>query len=164
MDKGIKQQLIGIVGKKNFTEALIDRVTYSMDFSEHRHDLEGAVWPTSTEQVSEILKLANRERIPVTPRGAGTGATGMAVPQRGGIVLDLVRMNKILTISIEDRLAVVQPGVVYADLQKALSPFGFSILHFCPKHTPSIRCCQVARLKILAWGGGADNRNVRITS
>ncbi len=125
MDKGIKQQLIGIVGKKNFTEALIDRVTYSMDFSEHRHDLEGAVWPTSTEQVSEILKLANRERIPVTPRGAGTGATGMAVPQRGGIVLDLVRMNKILTISIEDRLAVVQPGVVYADLQKALSPFGF---------------------------------------
>ena len=49
----------------------------------------------------------------------------MAVPCRGGIVLDLVRMNKILKISIEDRLAVVQPGVVYADLQRALGRFGF---------------------------------------
>ena len=57
----------------------------------------------------------------MTPRGAGTGATGMAVPQKGGLVLDLVRMNQILQISIEDRLAVVQPGVVYADLQRALA-------------------------------------------
>jgi glycolate oxidase len=125
LDDTIKQELIKIVGKKNFSEAMIDRVTYSMDFSDYRHDLEGAVWPTNTEQVAQILQLANREKIPVTPRGAGTGVTGMAVPIRGGIVLDMVRMNKILNISIEDRLAVVQPGVVYADLQKALFPFGF---------------------------------------
>lgn len=125
MDERLKQHLIQIVGKKNVSDALIDRITGSMDFSDHRHDLEGVVWPTATGQISEILKLACRERIPVTPRGAGTGATGMAVPQQGGLVLDLVRMNKILDIRIEDRLAVVQPGVVYADLQRVLAPHGF---------------------------------------
>lgn len=125
MEEGLKERLIRIVGKKNVSDALIDRIACSMDFSEHRHDPAGAVWPTSTGEVSEILKLADRERIPVTPRGAGTGATGMAVPKKGGLVLDLVRMNQILKISIEDRLAVVQPGVVYADLQKALLPHGF---------------------------------------
>jgi glycolate oxidase len=125
LPKSFKEELISIVGKKNFSEALIDQVSSSMDFSGYRHDPEGTVWPTTTEQVAKIMALANREKIPVTPRGAGTGATGMAVPIRGGIVLDLVRMNKILSISIEDRLAVVQPGVVYADLQKTLSLSGF---------------------------------------
>jgi glycolate oxidase len=71
------------------------------------------------------MKLANGKGIPVIPRGAGTGLSGMAVPARGGIVLDLSHMNKILKISIEDRLAIVQPGVVYAELEKALAPDGF---------------------------------------
>jgi glycolate oxidase len=75
--------------------------------------------------VSEILKLANGHKIPVIPRGAGTGLSGMAVPVKGGIVLDLNRMNQILKVSIEDRYAVVQPGVVYADLDKTLAPSGF---------------------------------------
>jgi glycolate oxidase len=71
------------------------------------------------------LKLANEHRIPVIPRGAGTGLSGMAVPAEGGIVLDMSRMNGILEIRVEDRLAVVQPGVVYQDLQNALLPHGF---------------------------------------
>jgi glycolate oxidase len=125
MNERIKEALIGIAGRGNVSDALVDRINYSQDFSEHRHLPEGAVWPTTTEQVSAILKLANLEKIPVTPRGAGTGATGMAVPLGGGVVLDLVRMNKILDIRIEDRLAVVQPGVVYADLQKILAGHGF---------------------------------------
>jgi glycolate oxidase len=125
MNARIKEALIGIAGRGNVSDALVDRINYSQDFSEHRYLPEGAVWPTTTEQVSAILKLASQEKIPVTPRGAGTGATGMAVPSGGGIVLDLVRMNKILDIRIEDRLAVVQPGVVYADLQKILAGQGF---------------------------------------
>jgi glycolate oxidase len=125
LDERIKKTLIGIAGRENVSEALVDRINCSQDFSEYRHLPEGTVWPTTTEQVSAVLRLAHQEKIPVTPRGAGTGATGMAVPCRGGIVLDLVRMNRILKISIEDRLAVVQPGVVYADLQRALGRFGF---------------------------------------
>jgi glycolate oxidase len=125
MDEKIKQELIKIVGEDNYTERLIDMVSYSYDASEHSHRPSCGVWPGTAEQVSEILKLANREQIPVIPRGAGTGLSGMSVPAKGGIVLDLNRMNKILGISIEDRLAVVQPGVVYASLESALAPYGF---------------------------------------
>jgi glycolate oxidase len=125
MDEEIKQELIKIVGEENYTERLIDMVSYSYDASEHSHRPSCGVWPGTAEQVSEILKLANREQIPVIPRGAGTGLSGMSVPAKGGIVLDLNRMNKILGISIEDRLAVVQPGVVYASLESALAPYDF---------------------------------------
>ena len=121
----IKQALEDIVGKENVTDALIDLVTYSYDASEYHHRPEAAVWAETAQQVSAILKLAGAHKIPVTPRGAGTGLSGVAVPLLGGIVLDLSKMNKILKISIEDRLAMVQPGVVYADLDEALRPYGF---------------------------------------
>jgi len=125
MDEKVKQDLIQIVGEANVTDNLIDMVSLSYDASEHSHRPEVGVWAETVEQVSEIMKLASRIRIPVIPRGAGTGLSGMAVPIQGGIVLDLNHMNQILKISIEDRLAVVEPGVVYADLEKALLPHGF---------------------------------------
>ena len=125
MNEKIKQALIEIVGEENYTDSLIDMVSFSYDASEHSHRPTCAVWAETADQVSEILRLSNREKIPVIPRGAGTGLSGMAVPIEGGIVLDLSRMNHIVKISIEDRLAVVQPGVVYVDLEKALAPFGF---------------------------------------
>ena len=125
MDDNIKNALAEIVGKENVTDRLIDMVSYSYDSSEHSHRPDCAVWATTTEQVSQIMKLANENKIPVIPRGAGTGLSGMAVPVKGGIVLDLVRMDKIKKISIEDRFAIVEPGVVYSDLDKALAPSGF---------------------------------------
>jgi len=125
MDEKIKQALVEIVGEENYTDSLIDMVSFSYDASEHSHRPTCAVWVESADQVSEILKFSNREKIPVIPRGAGTGLSGMAVPIEGGIVLDLSRMNRIMRISIEDRLSIVQPGVVYVDLENALSPFGF---------------------------------------
>ena len=125
MDENVKQDLIKIVGEEDYTERLIDMVSYSYDASEHSHRPSCGVWPGSAEEVSGILKLANQAKIPVIPRGAGTGLSGMAVPTKGGIVLDLNHMDKILKISIEDRLAVVQPGVVYASLENALAPYGF---------------------------------------
>jgi glycolate oxidase len=114
------------VGKQNVTTQVIDLISYASDASEFSHRPEAAACPTSTRQVAAILEMAYREDIPVTPRGAGTSVSGLTVPARGGIVLDLMRMNKILTISLEDRLAVVQPGVVYGDLDRALKPLGFS--------------------------------------
>jgi len=125
MNEKIKRALIDIVGEENYTDSLIDMVAYSKDASEHKHRPDAAVWATTTEQISAILKLANREKFPVTARGAGTSLAGLTVPEHGGLVLDLGRMNKIIEISIEDRLAVVQPGVVYGDLEKALKPYGF---------------------------------------
>ena len=125
MDTTVKQALMDIVGRENYTDQLIDMVSYSYDSSEHSERPHCAVWPDSAQQISDILKLANEHRIPVIPRGAGTGLSGMCVPLKGGIVLDVNRMNAIKEISIQDRIAVVQPGVVYADLDKALSPHGF---------------------------------------
>jgi len=125
MDEKVKQSLIDVVGERNYTENLLDMVSYSYDASEHSHRPSCGVWPEAAEQVAGVLRLANREKIPVIPRGAGTGLSGMAVPVKGGIVLDLSHLNRILEISIEDRLAVVQPGVVYNDFQEALAPFGF---------------------------------------
>jgi len=125
MDEKVKQALIDIVGERNYTENLLDMVSYSYDASEHSHRPSCGVWAQAAEQVAGVLRLANREKMPVVPRGAGTGLSGMAVPVKGGIVLDLSHMNRILEISIEDRLAVVQPGVVYNDFQEALAPFGF---------------------------------------
>ena len=127
VDSAIKQRLIDIVGCENFTDLLIDLVSYSYDASDHSHRPEAAVWPAHPEQISKILLLANEHRFPVTPRGAGTGLAGAAIPSSGGLILDLCRMNRIIDIRISDRLAIVQPGVVYADLERALVPFGFFI-------------------------------------
>lgn len=125
MDKATRQRLIDIVGPENFTEKVMDLVSYTYDASSYKHRPHCAMWAVSTEQVSRILSVADEKRIPVTVRGAGTGLGGLAVPARGGIVLDLTRMKSILEINIPDRLAVVQPGVVYADFQAALAPYGF---------------------------------------
>jgi glycolate oxidase len=149
MIEKVKQALINIVGEGNYTDSLIDIVSYSYDGSEHRHRPSCGVWVKSAAQVSEVLKLANRERIPVIPRGAGTGLSGMAVPIKGGIVLDLNHMNKILKISIEDRLTVVQAGVVYADLEKALGPHGF----FFPPDPASEKVCTLGGNVVTNAGG-----------
>ncbi len=139
MDEKIKRELMEIVGEDCFTDRLIDLISYSKDASEHKRRPEAAVWATTTEEVSAILKLANQEMFPVTARGAGTSLAGLAVPEHGGLVLDLGRMNKIIEINIEDRLAVVQPGVVYTDLEKALAPHGF----FFPPDPASGKVCTL---------------------
>ncbi len=117
----------------------MDLVSYSYDASDHDHRPEAAVWPANAEQVSRILAMANVFRFPIIPRGAGTGLAGGAVPVQSGLVLDMCRMNEIQDISITDRLVVVQPGVVYADLQKALAPYGF----FFPPDPASGKVCTL---------------------
>jgi len=125
MDPKIKESLIAIVGPDNFTDSLIDRVSFSYDSSGLNRRPAAAVWIRNTNQVADVLKLANEHKLAVTPRGAGTSLTGSAVPQEGGLVMDMSRMNAILKISIEDRQVVVQPGVVFDELNQALAPSGF---------------------------------------
>jgi glycolate oxidase len=139
MKDHIKKKLIEIVGADSYSDQLIDRVAYSYDGSSFSSRPDCAVWVTNAEQISQILHFADRERIPVVPRGAGTGISGNAVPVNGGIVLDLRRMNRILSIRISDRLAVVEPGVVYDDFQAALEPYGF----FFPPDPASGKVCTL---------------------
>ncbi len=139
MKEHVKQKLIEIVGADSYSDQLIDRVAYSYDGSSASSRPDCAVWAVNTEQVSHILRLANQEGIPVVPRGSGTGISGNAVPVKGGIVVDLKRMNGILSIRVADRLAVVEPGVVYDDFQAALAPYGF----FFPPDPASGKVCTL---------------------
>jgi len=122
----ILQKLTAIVGRKN--------VFVGDDISEeYGHDEaltvkpslpEIVVKPQSTEEVVKILKLANEKRIPVTPRGGGTGLSGGCVPVFGGVLLSLERMNRILEIDTENFVAVVEAGVILAELYKAVQAHG----------------------------------------
>ena len=111
------QELRGIVGEKGVIFDDAEKLQpYGFDVLAlaHRkgHPPDAVVKPENTEQVSGVMKLANRESIPVTPRGAGSGLAGAAVPTHGGISLSMERMNRILEIDRMDRVAVVEPGVV----------------------------------------------------
>src|SRR5215470_15688938 len=87
-------------------------------FASHKPD--AVALPRSTASVSKILRFANRHKIPVTPRGAGYGYVGGAVPLKGGIALSLARMNRIKEVNPADFVAVVQPGVITQDVQTAV--------------------------------------------
>src|SRR5580704_1529426 len=93
-------------------------VGYSGDKWFAAHQPDAVALPRSSKSVSTILRFANQHNIPVTARGGGYGYVGGCVPIRGGIVLSLERMNRILEINSKDFVAVVQPAVITAALQK----------------------------------------------
>ncbi|MFP4054935.1 MAG: FAD-binding oxidoreductase, partial [Phycisphaerae bacterium] len=117
-------ELIAIVGERYVIHSDPDRLEpYSHDEvpdPEYAHMPEAVVRPESADQVSAIMHLANRHRIPVTPRGAGSGLSGGAVPLHGGIVLLVDRMNRILEIDERNMMVVVEPGVVTAEINEVL--------------------------------------------
>ena len=82
-------------------------------------------FPANAEQVSEVVKIAAEAKVPLIPRGAGSSVTGAALSPLGGILLDLVRMNKVLEINKKDRYVRVEPGVVCAALNRELGPSHF---------------------------------------
>src|SRR5499427_2137043 len=83
------------------------------------------VFPQSAEQVSALVKLANREGIPFVARGAGTGLSGGCLPAEGGLVISLMRMNRVLEVDYENQIAIVEPGLVNLHLSWAVNPRGF---------------------------------------
>jgi glycolate oxidase len=139
LETSVKKALREIAGDEGFSDDPIELVPYGYDASDHDHRPEAVVWPERTEQISEVLRLANDLCFSVTPRGAGTSLSGGPVPARGGLVLDLCRMNRILDIRITDRLVIVQPGVVYADLERALAAHNF----FFPPDPSSSSVCTL---------------------
>jgi len=121
----IIKDLARIVGKENILADLKDLLAYSYDATMRQEMPDVIVFPRNTEHVSAIMKLAHREKIAVVPRGAGTNLSGGTIPVKGGIVLEISRMNRILEINTADRRAVVEPGVINLDLQNALAPLGY---------------------------------------
>jgi glycolate oxidase len=102
-----------------------DREPYGSDETEDLwFDPEAVVRPRTTAEVSAVMAIAHERRLPVTPRAAGTGLSGGALPVRGGIVLSLDRMDSILEIDRENLAAVVEAGVITQRLQEACEAVG----------------------------------------
>ncbi|MCF6159137.1 MAG: FAD-binding protein [wastewater metagenome] len=112
-----------LIGRENVLSTLEDRLCYACDGSKQKHIPDVVLQPHTTQQVSHIMQFANEKKIPVYPRGAGSGLTGGAVPVEGGIVLDFTQMNRILDIIPEDLTATVEPGVVTHTLQKEVARY-----------------------------------------
>ena len=112
------EELRAIVGSEWFLDAPEDLATYSYDGFLPEFLPDGIIVPGSTQEISEVMKVVGREKIPVIPRGAGTNICGASVAKEGGIILAFHRMDMILEIDAENMCAVVQPGVINAALQK----------------------------------------------
>jgi alkyldihydroxyacetonephosphate synthase len=127
------------VGLENFSDREIDRIAYSRDYwpITLRWLLEKktpplpdfVVWPEDAEEVSEIVKIANDEEVPIVPFGEGSGVLGGAIPVNGGIVVDLKRLNKI-TIDDENLTVTAQTGINIMDLERELNIKGYTMGHY----------------------------------
>lgn len=138
MQKIIKQ-LIEIVGKNKVFTAREELYCYGYDATFLNFMPDVVVKPRNKEQVAAIVKLANENGIPIYPRGAGTGLSGGSLPVKGGIVIVLTDMNRIIEIDKENLLAVVQPGVVTAHLHQAVEKEGL----FYPPDPASSDACTI---------------------
>jgi len=120
----VREKFRSIVGNEWFLDTPEDLATYSYDgyLPEFRPD--AVVVPGNTDEISKVMGVATRERVNIVPRGAGTNITGNSVARKGGVIMAFHRMNKILEIDPENMCAVVQPGVVNADLQKEVARYG----------------------------------------
>ncbi|MBN2178843.1 MAG: FAD-binding protein [Deltaproteobacteria bacterium] len=112
---------------------------FEKDASDLHHGAELVIEATSVEQIAELLRLANKYRFPVTPRGLGTGVAGGAVPLFGGVVLSLAKMNRIISIERENLTATVEPGLLNLDLKNAVQKEGL----FYPPDPASLDTCSI---------------------
>jgi glycolate oxidase len=123
--KALARELGDIVGTGLITQPE-ELMTYEADgLKTHRVMPMLVVLPTSTEQVTAVMRLCHREGIPVVPRGSGTGLSGGALPMRDGVVIGLSRMREILEVDLENARAVVQAGVLNLDVTKRVAPHGY---------------------------------------
>ena len=150
----IVAELRGIVGEQHVIyddpAAMQDYAHDEVAGAEYAHAPEVVVKPATAAEISEIMRLANRARIPVTPRGAGSGLSCGAVPVYGGILLSLERMNRILEIDRENMVAVVEPGVVTNDVNEAVREYGL----FYAGYPMSVELCFIGGNVAENAGGG----------
>lgn len=143
LSREVLRQLEILLGPERVMTQDVDRLVYAFDSSFeaslHRYEPDVVLRPQNTAEVSAILKLAWEHEIPVTPRGAGTGQNGGAVAVRGGILLDLSGMKRILAYDLENLQVLIEPGLVHAELNQALKPHGF----FFPPDPGSSKMCTL---------------------
>jgi D-lactate dehydrogenase len=117
----------------------VDCYAYSYDNSRNFRPPIAVVFPLSIEEVQAVVRLCNEHKVPLVPRGRGTGTAGGSVPEQGGVALALERMNRMLSIDPDNRMAIIEPGVLNQELQDAIRPKGF----FWPPDPSSAPYCSV---------------------
>jgi D-lactate dehydrogenase (quinone) len=135
----IEDALKAAVGPDSVLTDPADRWTYGYDNSRAQALPRAVVLPADTAAVQRVVEICRRFRAPLTVRGRGTGTTGAAVPEEGGIVLSMERMASILAVDAANRVAVVQPGVTNGALQAAVAAAGF----FWPPDPGSAEYCTI---------------------
>ncbi len=143
-------ELKAIVGPEQLLTSPEECWTYAYDATDQARAPEAVAFPGSAAEIARILQLANRFSFAVTPRGAGTGRSGGAVPIEGGLVLVLTRLNRILEINRRDLVAVVEPGVITGRLKAAVAEHGL----YYPPDPASAEFCTLGG-NVAECAGGA---------
>ena len=149
----ILNKLIEIVGSKNVLADKEKIETYSHDETPKEQYAcmpEVVVIPKTAEEITEIVKIANKKLIPITPRGAGSGLSGGSIPVFGGIVISLEKMNKILEIDYSNMMMVLEPGVVTNDINEVIAEKGL----FYAGYPMSVETCFIGGNVAENAGGG----------
>lgn len=152
--------LTAVVGTGQVSTAQADLDLHARDQSHHAaHSAEVVIWPTSGEQVAEVLRIANTHCIPVTPWGVGTGLEGSSIPMFGGISLSFERMDRIIGIHEDDFQVTVQPGIGHKDLNAQLARYG---LFFPPDPGANatiggMLANNAAGIRTVRYGASKDN-------
>jgi len=155
------EQLVGIVGKKHVLHTPEDLAVYSYDGTFAEGLPEVVVLPATTEEVSQVVKLAADARVPIVARGMGSGLAAGSIPMNnGGMVISLTRMNHILEIDTENAIVRTEAGVITADLQAAVEKIGL----FYPPDPSSIKhstiggniACNAGGPRCLKYGVTGD--------
>jgi glycolate oxidase len=154
--------------RESFVRAVVDAVgsahvrsdpdtlsIYGQDALRQGHSPHLVVFPGSTSEVAAVARACNEARVPLVVRGAGTGYTGGAVPTRGGVVMSMERLNRILEIDEINLLAVVQPHVITGDLQRAVEGVGL----FYPPDPASLERCSIGGNVAESAGGPRAFKN-----
>ncbi len=126
-----------VVGESNVLHRLQDTIVYESDGTAERGIPTVVVLPAAADEVEAVVRIAQRYSLPVIPRGSGTGLSGGAVPDIGGVLLGTARMRRLLELDVENRFAVVQPGMVNADLSAMVAPHG---LFYAPDPSSQKAC------------------------
>ncbi|MCP3901569.1 MAG: FAD-binding protein, partial [Desulfobacteraceae bacterium] len=139
LSSSVLKKLQKILGKDGLKTNKEELVLHSYDATGKSYLPDAVVFPTSEDQISQVLKLANQEHFYVTPRGSGSGMTGGSVPVNGGVVMVLNRLNRIIKIDSDNFYVKVQPGVITGDLHSAVEEKGL----FYPPDPASSSFCTI---------------------
>lgn len=158
MDNTVIEEIIKIVGKENTLTSPEERKCYSFDARTDGAIPDLVVFPTSAQDVSKLLLLANKYRFPVIPRGQGSGLTGGSIPINGGVVLTFTKMNKILEIDTKNLVAVVEPGVITFVFQEEVAKYGL----FYPPDPASYKYSSIGG-NVAECSGGPNSMKYGVT-